>query len=181
MSRSGSATNVTDRLEPARERLSSAAERARDGAEVARVRAREGAELARERAAEVAETVEPQARRGAAAVSRAGRTALQAGSLVPGLLSRVLALLATLTGGLAERGREVAARIEPPKTVRRRSKLRTAGWFVAGFGAGAATGWILRARTEEPAYDPQVGSTDVPPYGEEAAAIDARRENAPLR
>lgn len=176
-------TKVADRLEPARERLSHAGELAREGAEIARERAREGVEVARERATEVTETLEPTVRRSTAAVSGAARSALAFLTVVPSLLAKLLAVLATLSGGLAERGREVAARVEPPRSERRRSAVRTAAWFAGGFTAGTAAGWVLHARMQERPYESDHGyggTTEGSPYGEEAEAIDARRENAPI-
>lgn len=177
------AHRVADQLEPARERLSVVSDRAREGADLARDRAREGMGVARERAAEVAETVEPQARRASAAIAGATRGTLASLTVVPGILSKALALLATSTGALAERGREAAARVEPPAAHKRRSKLRTAAWFLGGFGAGAATGWLVHARMYEPPHQADIGYPDAgegSPYGPEADVIDARRGDASL-
>ncbi len=174
--------DLADRLEPARERLAHAGDRAREGAEVARDRVAEGAEVARERIAEVAEQVEPTVSRSASAAASAGRSALAVASTLPSLLSKLLGLLSVLSASLAERGREVAARVEPPKAERRRSTLRTAAWFGGGFGVGVAAGWVLHARMQEPAHEADDGYGHAPaesPYGADAAAIDARRENAP--
>ncbi|MBW3621205.1 MAG: hypothetical protein KY461_13250 [Actinobacteria bacterium] len=170
MSRTDTAHRVADRLEPARDLLAEAGGRAR-----------EGAGIARERMADVAEAVEPGARRVSATVAGGARTALSSLSFLPAVLSQVLTLLAGLTGGLAERGREVAARIEPPASVKRRSRLRTLLWFLGGFGAGTATGWVLHARMQEhPAPADLAPEGSDRPYGEAAAPIDARRESAGL-
>lgn len=163
-------TKTTQRLEPAREFLADAGDRARDTAEVAR-----------DRLADAAEAVEPGARRVSSTVAGGARTALASVSFLPAVLSSVLGFLATLTGSLAERGREVAHRVEPPASVKRRSKLRTLLWFVGGFGAGTATGWVLHARMQEPP-----APAEREPYGitrptdGPVSPIDARRENARL-
>lgn len=161
---------LEDRLEPAREFLAEAGDRARDTAEVAR-----------ERLADVAEAVEPGARRVSSTVADGARTAAASLSFLPAVLSQVLTVLAGLTGSLAERGREAAHRVGPPASVKRRSRLRTVLWFLGGFGAGTATGWVLHARLQEP---PAPAARD--PYGVDRPAdgpvspIDARREDARL-
>lgn len=170
MSRNDTAHRGTGRLEPARDLLAEAGDRARDGAGIAR-----------ERMADVAGAVEPGARRVSATVASGARTAVSTLSFLPAVLSQVLTVLAGLTGGLAERGREVAHRVEPPASVRRRSRLRTLLWFLGGFSAGTATGWVLHARMQEPpapAERPDTGVTR--PDGQTASPIDARRENAAL-
>lgn len=178
------ATALSDRLEPARERLGVAAiearERARVGAEVARERAGD----ARERAAEVAERMEPTASRVADTAGTYARRGLGLVALLPDVVSRLLELLSHLLSGLADQGRELAARVEPPKHVRRRRGLKTVGWFGAGFLAGVVAGWVAHARAQqepEPAYG-HVDADDAEhsPYGEEATAIDARRHNTPV-
>lgn len=174
---------LTDRLDPARERLEEAAGEARQRA---RVRAAE----ARDRAAEVAERVEPTAQRVADTAGTVARRGLGLVALLPDFLSRLLEILSHLLSGLAEQGREVAARVEPPKSVRRRRGLRTAGWFGAGFLVGGLAGWIAHARVHEDP-EPPYGHVDVDqldtssyddgsPYGQDATAIDARRHNAPI-
>jgi hypothetical protein len=186
MGRSTSTERVTRRLEDrldaargllggsARDLLVDAGGRARDTAEVARDR---GAEMA----AELTDTVEPRARELGAAVAGGARTAVSSLSFLPAVLSQVLTFLAGLTGGLAERGREAAYRIEPPASVRRRSRLRTVLWFLGGFGAGTATGWLLHARMQEPPASaggyPVAGEETV---GDPTSPIDARRERARL-
>lgn len=178
------ATALSDRLDPARERIGVAAagarERARTGAEVARERAGE----ARERAAEAAERLEPTASRVADTAGTYAKRGLGLLAFLPDVLSRVLEILSSLLSSAAEQGREVAARVEPPKHVRRRRGLKTAGWFGVGFLAGAVAGWVAHARAQaEP--EPPYGHVDldhqqVSPYGEEATAIDARRHNTPV-
>lgn len=179
------ATALSDRIEPARERLGVAAtearERARSGAEVAKERAAE----AKERAAEAAERFEPTASRVADTAGTYAKRGLGLLAFLPDVLSRLLEILSGLLSSAAEQGREVAARVEPPRHVRRRRGLKTAGWFGAGFLAGAVAGWIAHARAQaEP--EPPYGHVDidrpetVSPYGEEATAIDARRHNAPV-
>lgn len=167
MSRTDTAHRMAERLEPARELLAEAGEKARDGADIAR-----------ERMADVADAVEPGARRVSSSVAGGARTVVASLSFLPAVLSQLLSLLAGLTGGLAERGREVAHRVEPPASVKRRSRLRLVLWFLGGFGAGTATGWVLHARMQEPpapALHPEAGVTR--PYGDAASPIDARREN----
>lgn len=172
-SRTDTAHRVAERLEPARDLLADAGDRARDGAE-----------HARERMAEVAESVEPTARRVSSSVAGGARTLVSSLAFLPGILSSVLGVLAGLTGSLAERGREVAHRVEPPASIRRRSRLRTALWFLGGFGAGTATGWVLHARMQEapaPAEPAPVGTTEpIRPNGT-ASPIDARRADIDLR
>lgn len=174
MGRTSTSRRVTERLEerlePARDLLTEAGERARDTAEVAR-----------DRAADLAEAVEPRARELGAAVGGGARTALGALALLPALVTQLLTFLAGVTGALAERGREVADRIEPPAAAKRRSKLRLALWFLGGFGAGTAAGWVLHARMQEPpaSAEPAAG-TQEGPAGETASPIDARRERAGL-
>lgn len=169
------AEHLEDRLERARDRLADAGERARGTVEVARER---GAEVV----AEVAETVEPRARQAGAAVAGGARTAVSSLAFLPAVLSQVLTFLAGLTGGLAERGREVAYRVEPPTSVRRRTRTKLVLWFLGGFGAGTATGWVLHARMHEPSAAaggaPVAGETTASAYGEAASPIDARRERA---
>lgn len=179
-----SATALSDRLEPARERIgvatAEARERARSGAEIAKERAGE----ARERAAEAAERLEPTASRVADTAGTYAKRGLGLVAFLPDLLAKVLEVLSGLLSSAAEQGREVAARVEPPKHVRRRRGLRTAGWFGAGFLAGAVAGWVAHARAQaEP--EPPYGHVDLDrqeesPYGEEATAIDARRHNTPV-
>lgn len=169
MSRTDAAHTMAERLEPARERLAEVGDRARDGAEIAR-----------ERLADAAEAVEPHAREVSGKLAAGARTTLGLLSFLPALLSQVLTVLAGMTGGVAERGRELAHRVEPPASVKRRSRLRTLLWFAGGFGAGTAAGWVLHARMQEPpaaAAEPTGGER---PYGEAASPIDARRENAGL-
>lgn len=177
MSRADTATALTDRLEPARERLGVAATEARE-------RARAGAAEARERASEVAERMEPTTSRVAETAGTAARRGLGLVALLPAVLSRLLELLSDVLSGAAEQGREVASRIEPPKKVRRRRGLKTAGWFGAGFLAGAVAGWVAHARAQqepEPPYGHvDVDQVEASPYGEDAQAIDARHHNAPV-
>lgn len=171
------ATALTDRIEPARERLGVAASEAR-------VRARAGAEEARERAAEVAERMEPTASRVADVAGTAAKRGLGLVALLPDLLSRILEILSRLLSGLADQGREVAARVEPPAHVRRRRGLRTAGWFGTGFLAGALAGWVAHARSQREAQPPyghvEVEADHLEAYGADAAVIDARQDDAPV-
>lgn len=160
-----------------RARAEELADNAREQAEVARLRAEELASVARERASEAGD----QAR------ERASEVADSVGPWI----TRLMALLSSVFAGLGERGREVAARVEPPARVRRRRRLATAGWVTGGFLAGAATGWVLHARLREQPQEPGplYGDTDafhaddraVSPYGSDAEAIDARQENRPVR
>ena len=181
-----SRATLTDRLDPARERLEDVAdearERARVGAAAARVRATE----ARERAAEVAERMEPTASRVADTAGTYARRGLGIVALLPDLLSRVLEILSHLMSGLADQGREVASRVEPPRRVRRRRGLKTAGWFGAGFLLGGVAGWVAHARFEqepEPPYGHvDLDRSDLASPGEAApgaADIDARRQDTP--
>lgn len=164
------------------ERLQVAGDRAKETAGVARERAAEASELARERATEAAHAVEPVVRTVGDKASSAAKTLLTILLPLPAVLAKVLGLLSNVTGGLVEHGRELADRVEPPAAAKRRSKLRTGLWFLGGFGAGAATGWVLHARTHEEAVpaDLGYGDPDGSPYGEEARSIDARRAQRDL-
>lgn len=179
MGRANASSALADRLEPARERVSAATAEARE-------RARVGAEIARDRATEVADRLEPAAHDASEAAGRLARRAVSAASTLPDVLGRVLEVLSRLLSSLAEQGREVAAQIEPPKKHKRRSRLRTAAWFGGGFVAGAATGWVLHARTtrDEPdLFYEEVGpaaAVDTGTYDDRAAAIDARRTDTPV-
>lgn len=167
--------DVSDRIEAARGRAVDVTETARD-------RATELAGTARDRAGDLAHDLEPKARDLGDRVSGVFRTLLAVLLPLPTVLSKVLGVLSNLSGGVAERGRELADRVEPPKSSKRRSKLRTALWFLGGFGAGAATGWVVHARMHEEPVDPDLGyaGPQGAPYGDEAASIDARRANADL-
>lgn len=163
------------------ERLQVAGDRARETAGVARERAGDLAETARERAGDLAESARPATDRARSTLSTVGRTALGVGVGVPALLSKLLGVLASLSGGLAERGREVADRIEPSTGARRRSRLHTVLWFLGGFGAGTAAGWVLHARAHHEPVPSDLGyETEGAPYGDEARVIDARRASADL-
>lgn len=184
------ASQVLERLGPARDRAVAAGHDARaiaqDVAGRAQEAAYEAAAVARERAGELAEAMEPTARQVSDQVNAAARRAVGVASTLPAVLSGVLGVLAKLLGDVAEQGRVLAHRVEPPRSVRRRSRLRAVLWFAGGFAAGAATGWVLHDRLQagSAASLPEEERPDLPvrpeassPYGAEAAAIDARREN----
>lgn len=195
-------TSLGDRLDPARERVTEAGDRLRERVEPAvevalsrageaREVARHRAEEARERATEVAKELEPTRRRVAEKAGPTLRTLVGFLAVIPSLLARLFSLASSLSDTLAEQGREVAARVEPPKHVKRSNRLRTAGWAAGGFAAGLATGWVIHSRTHEHPQQPEYdfGASSVPgatagtatsPYGEDAEAIDARRERADL-
>ena len=187
-----STSTLAHRLDPAHlaEATDSARERLRDRVEPTAELARERAEVARERASELAEAIEPTRQRVAGAVGPALRTLVRALLMLPSVLAKVVGWLSGVVETLAERGREAAARVEPPKARKRATRLRTAGWVAGGFAAGAATGWIVHARMQArrqepyaPAGVPQAPGAPAPsgsPYGEEAAAIDARHRNADM-
>lgn len=176
-------TAVADRLEPARERALQARERAAEGAGIARERAAEGLEIARERATEgvehASEAIQPLWRRVSALVASLVTTVLSLAAAGTGTASRALTAVSSAAGSLAEQGREVADKVEPSKAERRRGKLRSVGLFAGGFAAGAATGYVIKARSES--HGPQPSVTGAPgagsTYGQEAAAIDARRDD----
>lgn len=159
------AEQLVDRLEPTRERLVAAGHDAR------------------ERAHDAAQALEPHLEAGTRTVGqvagRVGRRSAAVAATLPGLLSRVLAILSSLLENVAEQGREVAARVEPPRTVKRRSRLRTASWVGGGMAVGFVAGWVAHARMAEPAAPPSYESSPgvgESPYDEERAApIDARR------
>lgn len=188
MSRTDTATSLTDRFEPALERAGAvtaeARDRARAGAGIARERASEAASEARERAADVAERLEPTASRVAETTGTVVRRGIASAAVIPDVVGKVLEILSRLLSGLAEQGRGVAARIEPPKAQRRRSRLKIVGWFGAGFVAGTAAGWILHARSQEEPAPPygyvDLDDREVSPYDDTAADIDARRHNTPV-
>lgn len=189
---------VQDRLEPARERVSGRLDAGRgraadawEAAEPARQRVSEVSNRAADKAREAAEAAAPhvqQAREAARPV--AGRVKDAAGEtagIIATPLERFVAVLKALFGDLEEKGRELAYTVDPPKTVTRRSRSRAAGWFAGGFALGAGLGWFAHRRYQqdriEGAQDPEQHVREVSrddateaPYGEDAAAIDARRE-----
>lgn len=195
MSRNEPATALADRLEPVRERVgvlsAQARDRAKVGADSARVRAAEAASEARTRASDVVERLDPTTSRVADTASDTVRRGLATVALLPDVVARALTVLSRLLSGLAEQGRGVAARIEPPRAHRRRTRLKTAGWFGAGFLAGTVTGWILHARAREEPAPPygyvdldeddleamDAAASDEGAYGAGATDIDARRHN----
>ena len=167
------ATTLSDRLDPARERIGAAATEAREKAAEARLKAAETAERLEPTASRVADTAGTYAKRGLGLLA-----------FLPDVLSQLLEIVSRLLSSAADQGREVAARVEPPRHVRRRRTLKTAGWFGLGFLAGGVAGWIAHARAQaepEPPYgEVDLDRAQVSPYGDEAAAIDARRHNAPV-
>lgn len=157
---------------------------ARERAEEVRARTEDLSAAARERAERIADTAEPHVRDVAARASAAT-------AAVPGIVERILDGLGRALGFLGEGGRLMAARVAPPASVRRRERVRTAGWFVGGMAVGAAAGWVAHARMHHEPQEPYAppASQELPlrraaaaesPYGDDAAAIDARRENAGL-
>lgn len=67
---------------------------------------------------------------------------------------------------------------------RRRPGQHALAWLVGGLAVGAALGWAAASRRSRgragsvvAGAPPSVGAS---PYGDEAAAIDARRLNSPL-
>lgn len=178
---------VQDRLDDGRSR----AAEAWDAAEPARQRVSEASSRAADRAREVAEAAAPHvqhAREAARPVAgRVKDAANETAGIAATVLDRVVAVLKALVGDLDEKGRELAYTIEPPRTVTRRSRFRAAGWFAGGFALGAGLGWFAHRRYQEDRIEgarvPEQHVRDVAredaadaPYGEEASAIDARRE-----
>ncbi len=187
-----STSTLGHRLDPSHlaEASDVARERLRHRVEPATEAARERAAQARERAAELADAIEPARKRITGGAGPALRALVRALLLLPSLLAKVLGAVSRVVESLAERGRDAAARVEPPATRKRRSRLRTAGFVAGGFAAGAATGWMVHARmqstSQQPSYPPQVPSAPGAPavggspYGEEAAGIDTRQERADI-
>lgn len=180
-------TSLRDRL-PGTDTSSSARERV----ELARERAAAAAEEARRRAEEAASSTRAAAQVSAVrAQELAGRTKERTEGITDslgGLFTQIVAALSTLLSGASDTVRGAAARVAPPTAVRRRRKLRTAAWFAGGFAAGAATGWVLHARLRAESQPADVlygdlrdGQLDESPYGRDAEAIDARRENLGYR
>lgn len=86
------------------------------------------------------------------------RAMLRAAAAVPSALAWALGLLAGVLDRLAESGRTVAHRVEPPRAERRRRRLTSAALFAGGFGAGAAVGWIVHRELsdrQDPADQPR--------------------------
>ncbi|HEX9887968.1 MAG TPA: hypothetical protein VGA69_00700 [Nitriliruptorales bacterium] len=176
-------TDVHERLEPARERVT-------EQLEAGRARVEEVAHRAQEAAAPRVEQARRAARPAAmrvkdAAVDGAGLVAGLVADMVPSILERIVAVLRALFGDLEEKGRELAHQIEPPRSVSRRRRLRFVVWFAGGFAVGAGAGWYAHQRYAdqgiEAAQDPASHARDVAgaaaAYGEDAASIDARRED----
>ncbi|MDX1658466.1 MAG: hypothetical protein R3343_06570 [Nitriliruptorales bacterium] len=176
---------IRDRLETAlpsnKTRTEAARERARETAEEVRVRASEAAEKARSRAADVADDARDRAE------ELANESRDRAEDLADWLwpwLRRLLDFLSSLFSSVTEQGRVALSRVEDPPAVKRRGRWKTAAWFAGGFTLGAATGWILHARLQGEAQPPEGLYATEPsselsdsPYGEDAEAIDARRQN----
>lgn len=152
MSLSDTATQLRQRADKARSGAEHALERATEGAEIARERATESAEWARERASEAIEAAEPVGGRVMRAVKSLVRVLFSLFLTGPGVLAKVLGILSNLLSGVTERGREIAARVDPPKAERRKRRLAAVGWFAGGFAAGTAAGWVVHSRmnAEEP-------------------------------
>lgn len=168
---SDTATHLTERLEPAQRRARQVIESKAD---------------------DLSGTVGPVARAVGASLA-----------VLPAVISRLLALAAALLELLSDRGRQVAERVEergrelaagidPPARIRRRRALRTAGWFLGGFAAGAATGYVVARREPRGLYGPDIfgdelrhdemsldgsGTADDEPA---EPLIDARTEDASL-
>jgi hypothetical protein len=155
MKTSGTVSQLTDRLEPARER------------------ARVGAEHARDRAADVIDDIEPVAAGALRRLFRTIRSLVGALMVVPQVLAGLLGLVSRGLGGVADRGRLLAAKVEEPASLRRRRRARAVGLVAGGFGAGFVTGWILHARLQQPPAPAELD--DESPYGEDASPIDVRR------
>jgi hypothetical protein len=82
---------------------------------------------------------------------------------VPLLLARLLRLATVWVDRATEQGRTVAARVEPPKSVRRSRRARTAAVASGAFGIGFALGWVLHERLHAEPEHPYVepGATDL--------------------
>lgn len=131
MSGNNRATALRQRLDPTRQlgRL--------------RRRAVEQGDGALEEAADQVESVADGIEDAGLAVGDLVRAVLRGVATVPSSLAWLLGGLAGLLDRLAESGREVAHRVEPPRAERRRRRLASAAWFTGGFGLGAAVGWLL--------------------------------------
>ena len=178
-SAAAAAERAREAAEQTRARAAEAAEQTRARAEEARARATAAAETARQRADDVRERAED------VADHTRGWLTDVAETLGP-LLSRLLQFLSDVFGRLAEGGRQAAARVEAPRSVRRRRRMKAAGWFAGGFTLGALVGWLVHSRMQsepqsaETIYGDLAGADEVgdSPYGKDAEAIDARRQNA---
>lgn len=97
---------------------------------------------------------------------------------VPAGAARVLEAVGRTLGDAGERGREIAAVVEPPRSEQRRRRLAAAGIFLGGFATGAAVGWVLHDRLHQPPGQPPGDPDWAERRGEvhtgAAAAIDAR-------
>lgn len=183
------ASAVRERIEPAREQVSAttaealgrveaaanaAAGRAGDVAAEVRDRAEEVAGEARERvtgaASGLKEAVEPAAERVRGGVTGTIRSLLAALAALPAAVSGLGSAVESVVDQATESGREVVYRLEPPRSVRRRSALRSAGWFLVGFLGGVVTGWLVSSRANpEPEWlaptddvDPEEGHAPAP-------------------
>lgn len=131
-------------------RAQEAAARAREASEPAIERVREVSEPALDRAIEVGE---PVVRRGRDQLVRVLRTIARLAAFVPGLVATVLSALSSGLVRLADRSAEYADVPGPSVRDRRGRRFRTAMWFVGGFAAGTASGYVLneaRHRREDP-------------------------------
>lgn len=135
-------------------RAQEAAARAREVSEPAIERVREVSEPALDRAIEVSE---PAVRQGRDQLVRALRTIARFAAVVPGLVATALSALSSGLVRLADRSAEYADVPGPSVRDRRGRRLRTALWFVGGFAAGTASGYVLseaRHRREDPLDGP---------------------------
>jgi hypothetical protein len=89
-----------------------------------------------------------------------------------------------VTGELEERGRALAAAVEPPASLRRRRRARTVAWTGGGFALGFAAGWLVHQRssrpevTDEELWSPGSEQDPTPdPVPRAADLIDARSGN----
>lgn len=156
-----------------REGLEEITDRANDAREVVTDRYHD---LEDELAVEVPRAVR-RARVGAWGAARSGLGVLL---VLPKLIVRVLGALSTaadhaavLGADVAERGADVADRglelaesLPSSRRERRRARVRTAGWFTAGFGAGIVVGWVLaRRQATVVTYDAPY-AVDGPPWND---------------
>ncbi|MBW3663754.1 MAG: hypothetical protein KY469_11695 [Actinobacteria bacterium] len=148
---------VMEKTRQLRARAEASGDTARDAAEATRDTVTDATGAAAERVRDAAGTTAAAVRDVAATTAE---TARELAEEVPGLLARIVAALTAfvqvlgsrsreVTGELEERGRALAASVEPPRGIRRRRRVRTAAWAGGGFALGFAAGWLVRQRAEQ--------------------------------
>lgn len=204
---------VTEKTRAARERVGPAADAAREAVGATAETVREGAGTAAKVVRESADTAADVARAAAdttahvvrdavgttAAVARDAAevtvdTARELAEQVPGIVARIISAISAflrlagsrsreVTGDLGDRGRALAASIDPPKNVRRKRRAKTIAWAGGGFAVGFLAGWIVHERTADQDFDdelwaPPSAEDDTPdPVPPAPDLIDARSGN----